>query len=238
MTISAEIQKLETSELVTLFELDLSDIAPELTGDDRYLRFTSMVNEKGESVVWQGKTYTPYPIDAQGFDLNAQGSPPRPTLRAANINGALSDLCLVYNDLVLAKITRLRTFGRYLDAVNFTDGNADADPDQHYPADVYRIERKTEENDIIIEWELRWPFDLQGVLLPSRVIAENLCAWKYKSAECSWSPVPGKYFDLTDTATSAGNDDCSKKLTACQLRFGAKAVIPYGGFPGAGMVRR
>ena len=157
---NAEIQKLETSALLSLYVVDLSSIAPELPEEEQILRFCPMTNELGESVVWQGNTYTPYPCEGEGFGVSTQGSPPRPLFRAMNINGVLTDLCLAYQDLVQAKITRMRTFARFLDAVNFADGNPDADPENHYPDDVFRIERKTDENDIYIEWELRWPFEI------------------------------------------------------------------------------
>jgi len=233
-----EIQQLDASARIELFELYMGDIAPELSGDDRYLRFTAQTNELGEAVTWNGKAYSPYPIFADGFEINAQGSPPRPKLRAANIGGALSSLCLGYNDLVLAKLTLIKTFARFLDAVNFSAGNPDADPAQHFPLEKFLIERKTEENDIFIEWELRWPYDLQGVTIPARPIIQNLCPTLYKSADCGWVPVAGKYFNAADAATDAAGDTCSQALTGCKPRFGAKSVLPFGGFPGAGMVRR
>ena len=236
--IRAEIQKLETSALIELYALDLSTIAPSLPVDQQIVRFCPMTNELEQPIVWAGNAYTPYPIHAEGFGISTQGAPPRPVLRAANINGGLTRLCQAYQDLCQAKLYRYRTFARFLDAVNFADGNPEADPNQHYPVDMFRVERKTVENDSIIEWELRWPFDLQGVLLPGRFIAQNTCPTLYKSADCGWVLVEGRYFNVNDQACSAGSDDCSRRLKACELRFGAKAILPYGGFPGAGMVRQ
>lgn len=236
--ISAEIQKLETSALLELYMLDLSQIAPALPPEEQQIRFCAEANELGQPVVWGGFAYTPYPIKAEGFSLSAQGAPPRPTLGLMNINGVLTELCQAYQDLVQAKLYRARTFARFLDAVNFANGNPEADPTQYYPVDVFRVERKTEENDVYIEWEMRWPFDLQGVMLPGRFIAQNTCPTIYKSAECGWVPVDGKYFDINDQPCALINDECSKKLKGCESRFGAKAVLPYGAFPGAGMVRQ
>ena len=148
----------------------------------------------------------------------------------------MTDLCLTHEDLVGATLTRQRTKARFLDAVNFANGNANADPNNHYPDDIYFIERKSSETAVFIEWELRWCFDLTSVVI-GRVITQNTCSWIYKSADCGWIPVSGKYFDATDTACTAQQDNCSHGLKACQLRFGAKSILPYGGFPGAGMVR-
>jgi len=235
--IAAEIQKLNTSEFVYLFELDLSAIAPDLSGDDAILRFSPMTNELGEGITWGGKVYAAYPIEAEGFELNAQGSPPRPKIRAANIDGAMTGLCLLYQDLVQAKLTRIKLFARHLDAVNFAAGNAEADHTQHYPLDTYYIERRTTENNMLVEWECRWPYDLEGVVIPNFPIVANICPAIYKTPDCSWVPVPGKYFNALDEHCSAGQDDCSHKLTGCKLRFGAKAVLPYNGCPAASVVK-
>lgn len=238
MTIRMEAQRMNPTALVELYELDLSLIAPALPEDQKIVRFAPTTNELGQPLVWQGSVYTPYPIEASGFEINAQGSPPRPTVKAANLGGVLTELCLAYQDLVQAKLSRRRTFARFLDGVNFAAGNDEADPTQELPRDVFLVERKSEENSVYIEWELRWPFDLQGVMLPGRVIAEGICTWQYTSAECGWVPQAGHYYDVTDAPCAAGQDECSKSLQGCRLRFGSGAVLPYGGFPGAGMVRQ
>lgn len=238
MTLAAEVQQLATTDYVVLYEVWLGDIAPDLAGDNRYLRFTNQTNGLGQPIVWGGKTFTPYPIEAEGFDLTARGSPPRPKLRAANIDGVLSELCLAYQDLIQAKITRIRTFSRFLDAINFTGGNPNADPGEHYPLETYYIERRSDETNLFIEWELRWPFDLSGQKIPARAIVENICPWQYKSTECGWVPVVGKYFNNLDQPCAVDADDCSQQLSGCQRRFGAKSVLPYGGFPAVGVVRR
>lgn len=248
MSLAAERQKLAPSALISLYVLDLSDPAiadidppgpsAPLTGDDRYFRFTANKNEFGNDVIWQGKTYFAYPIMVEGFGMSSQGSPPRPTIRAANIDGVLSVLCKERHDIVGGKLIRKRTFAKFLDAANFAAGNADADPDQYLPDDVFFIERKSQENNLFVEWELRWPFDLQGVMLPRRQIIQNTCLWKYKGAECGWTPSAGHYYDMNDAATDAAGDTCAKRLKSCQVRFGMKAALPYGGFPGAGLTRR
>lgn len=236
MTIQQAIQQLDTTAEVVLYEIDLSDIAPDLTGDDRYLRFAPMTNELSQPIVWNGNSYTPYPIYAEGFEINSQ-QPPRPTLKAANLNGVLTNLCLLYNDLLQAKLTRTTTFAKYLDAVNFRDGNANADPSQHKPLEVFEINQKTEENDIYIQWDLRWSFDIQGVMIPFRVMPQTICGWQYKADGCEWVPVEGSYYDLTDQSCTAEEDECSLLLTGCRLRWGAKAALPFGGAPGAEVVQ-
>lgn len=45
-----------------------------------------------------------------------------------------------------------------------------------------------------------------------------------------------KYWDVNDDSVAlASQDVCGKKLSSCKLRFGEFNVLPYGGFPGAGL---
>lgn len=226
MSIKTEIQSLSPTALIQLFELDMSAVG----GTTVY--FHAGTNELQSNVVWQGKTYQPLPIEAEGFDINSKGALPRPKIRVANINGIFSAAVRESDDLVGCKVTRRRTFAKYLDAVNFASGtNPFADPNQHLVDDVWYVERKTTENRYIVEWELASAFDLQGVMLPYRQIIQNSCPWRYRGPECGWL---GGYYDTNDKPTGDSSKDvCSKRLSGCKARFGPYAIIPYGGFPGA-----
>lgn len=115
--VNSEIQKLEPSAIVELFEMDASSFGGDL------LRFHAGTNGLTTNVVWQGNTYTAFPIQASGFDYSGNGQLPRPKLQVANLTGAITLLVLTYDDLLGAKITRKRTLAKYLDAVNFAGGN-------------------------------------------------------------------------------------------------------------------
>ncbi len=117
MTIASDIQKLAPGNLVELFELDASAI-----GGTVY-RFHAGTNELQSPVVWQGNIYTPYPVEASGFEWSGRGTLPQPQVRVANIFGLISALCLQHDDLVGAKLIRRRTFVKYLDAINFSGVN-------------------------------------------------------------------------------------------------------------------
>lgn len=231
MTIpAADIQKLTPGVLVELFTLDASPIGGEV------FHFHAGTNELGGDVVWQGVTYARYPVEAEGFEMRATGTAPRPKIRAANINGVLSAVVREVDDLVGAKVTRKRTFARYLDAVNFAGGNPSADPNVAFPDEVYYIDRKVTENRVMVEWELVSAMDLAGVKLPRRQIIANVCPWKYRGTECNYTGGP--VADIYNNPTSdPAKDVCSKKLTGCKLRFGANGVLRYGGFPAAGLIR-
>lgn len=225
MTIATEIQSLSPSAMIEMFILDMTGFG----GTMSY--FHAGTNGLQQPVVWQGNQYVPLPIEAEGFEITAKGSLPRPRLRVANINGLFSAEVHQHDDLVGCRIIRKRTFARYLDAVNFPGGvNANADPNQHLPDDVWFIEQKTTENRYIIEWQLSSAFDLQGVMLPFRQVIQNTCSWSYRGPECGYTGTP---FDKSDQPCAAANDFCAKRLTSCKVRHVNSPTLPYGGFPGA-----
>ena len=50
--------------------------------------------------------------------------------------------------------------------------------------------------------------------------------------------VDGRARAGDDQPTSdPANDRCGKRLASCKLRFGAYAELPFGGFPGVGLIR-
>jgi phage-related protein len=112
-TITSEIQKLEPSAIVELFELDATAIGGEV------LRFHAGTNGLRQNVVWQGNTYTAFPMQATGFDYTGNGQLPRPKMIMSNASGAMTLLVLSFDDMLGTKVTRRRTLAKYLDAVNF-----------------------------------------------------------------------------------------------------------------------
>lgn len=224
-TVSGEIQRLATSALVEFFILDTTNMP-----NGSVFRFHAGTNGLSQPVVWQGQTYEAMPIQAEGFDVTGKGTLPRPKLRVANVGGLLSAAVRSYSDLVGCKVTRKRTFVQYLDAVNFPEGNANADPNQYIADDIWYVERKMMENRYVIEFELSSAFDLMGQQLPNRQIIQNSCPWKYRGTQCGWT---GGYYDSNNNPTAiAANDKCAKTLAACKARFGIQP-IRFGGFPGA-----
>lgn len=230
MTIKADIQKLEPGNIVELFEVDLTPFGGSL------LRFHAGTNTLLANVTWAGNVYTAFPVKASGFEFNGQGQSPRPALLVSNIAGAITALVLQYEDIVGAKVTRIRTLAKYLDAVNFPGGvNPSADPTAEFPRDIFYVDRKSTESPEVVEFELAAAMDVTGVMLPRRQIIQNVCPWKYRSTECGYTGT--NYFDADDVATTVGNDVCGKRLTSCQARFGQYAELPFGGFPAAGLFR-
>jgi lambda family phage minor tail protein L len=230
MTIAADIQTLNPGSIVELFVLDATALGGTIN------RFHSGVNELSANVVWKANSYSPLPLKAEGFERTGQGLIPRPTLTISNISGLIATLIQTYDDLIGAKLTRERTMIKYLDAVNFGSGNPDADPSVFFPDEVYFVNQKISENKAVVEFELSAAWDVHGVKLPRRQILQNICPWVYRSAECSYAG--GAVAELDDTPTAILDDDeCGKRIASCKLRFGANGLLPFGGFPGSGLIR-
>lgn len=230
MSIAEEIQKLDPSTIITLYEIDATPL-----GADLY-RLHSGTNELNGDIVWQGNTYSAFPIEGNGFDLSTDGKLPRPKLLLANVTSLFSGLLKQYDDFIGVQVKRHRTFVKYLDAVNFIGGvNPTADPAVYFPSDIYFIDRKSAENRAVLEFELASSIDLGGVKLPRRQAIQNTCQWRYRSAECSYAGT--NYFDITDAPVGTPEEDvCGKRLNSCKLRFGDYAVLPYGAFVGIGRI--
>ena len=231
MAIQTDIQALAGEALIELFVVDATPLGGVVS------RFHAGTNQLKGSVVWQGQTYPAMPIEVTGFELTGKGTLPRPTLRVQNVDGLIGALVDTYDDLIGAVVTRKRTFVKYLDAVNFPGGvNPTADAAAAFPDDVYSVNRKSSHTKHQIEFELASSFDIQGVKLPRRHIIQHTCLWGYRSAECSY--VGGPVATVDDVPTvSALLDQCGKRIASCKLRFGANGVLPFGGFPGSGVVR-
>lgn len=228
--IHAHVQSPQLDEFVILYDVDATNVGGDV------LHFTSSAYET-TSVQWRGNTYSPIPIETDGWEWNGQGSLPTPTMKVANANGIIGGLVIAYSDLLGATVTRWRTFRRYL------DGQEDADPDSHFPVDVFKIERKVAHAPTHIEWELSAAMDHEGRMIPGRQALRSCplryrrwtgTAFDYSKATCPY--VGDNCFTSMGVATTSSNDKCGKKLSDCLLRYGT-AELPFGGFPGVAKVR-
>lgn len=234
--IREQIQSLSPGALVEMFEFDLRPITGTNTPADIFLVHNG-TNEKGTAVVWQGKEYQPWAVEAEGYGMSTQGTMPRPRVRLANPAGIITGLIAGKQDIVGAVVTRRQTYAMFLDAVNFVAGNPTADPGQHMPDEVYMVEKKTlDEPGKMIEWELASALDISKVTLPRRLVTATYCPWKYRGTECGYTS--NSYFDAADNPVGSPNlDVCGKAVSSCKVRFGQYSPLNFGGFPAARLVR-
>lgn len=232
MSVREDIQKLEPGGLVELWQLDASVVGiPEIV----YFH----AHRQTEPIWFDGIDYAAWPIEATGFELTGD-QPPTPKLTVGNINGSITALCLQFDDMLGAKLTRIQTFVKYLDAVNFPSGNPDADPAEQMPQEIWYVERKTGESVEAVEFELSSALDLEGIELPRRVILASRCnaiaCGGYRGPDCGYTGPAVATIDDVPTSDPL-LDRCSGTITGCKLRFGENGELPYGGFPAAGLLR-
>jgi lambda family phage minor tail protein L len=217
----SEASKAAPTAIIEMFVLELNSTQHGITATYRFHGGTNLVDNG--PITWAGNSYTRLPIEADGFEYTGSGTLPRPRLRVANLLGTITGLLATLpGGLEGARVTRIRTFARFLDAVNFPGGvnpYGTPSPSTELPREVYFIDRKVMESREAVEYELAAAFDLAGVRLPKRMVLDNLCPWVYKSAQCSYS---------------GGLPTCAKTLADCKAHFGGSADLPFGGFPGVG----
>lgn len=219
---TSEIQSLSPSALLELFVLDATPC-----GGGVYY-FHAGTNELGTAVIWQGQTYQPFPVQAEGFEWSSKGTLPRPKLTVAALDGMIGGLVRDLEDLVGAKVVLKRCFAKHLDASNFTGGNPDADPTACYPDEPWIVERKTLETADLIAFELATPIDVQNARIPARRIHANVCGWN-DSPVCPFS----------------SGQLCAKTLAACKTHAATDGAalpefaggLPFGAFPGTARIR-
>lgn len=229
--ITADIQGLTPGAEVTLFKFDGTAVGAGVLWFHGYFQ--------AGQITWQGQQYEAWPIKAEGFAYTSD-RPPTPKLSLGNVDGSLSTLCAMYQDLLGAEITRKRTLVKYLDAVNFPGGNPTADPDEHWEDDIWYIDRKSYEDNIRVEFELASPLDLQNVQLPRRQIVAGRCPWLviggYRGPYCGYAGPPVAKADDTPTSDPA-LDRCGGRVISCKLRFGEDQPLSTGAFPSSSLVR-
>ena len=185
------------------------------------------------NVVFNGNIYEPLPIEADGFEMTGKGQLPTPMLRLGN-NPAISALIKVSGDLLGAKVTRLRTFKRFL------DGMPQANPAAILAQpDIYRVDRKARQSRALIEFELAAWTDQQGIRIPRRQVIRDTCTHSYRRfvgsgyvyGTCPYNDDAA--FDVYNNPTGdPAADSCPRKLKGCVVRFGESANLPFAAFPG------
>lgn len=227
MIAPSEVQALVLSPLIELFELDYGlDV----------LRFCTHKTTKNTAVFWKGVEYTRYPVRVEGFNKNIQGRMPRPKFTVGNIGGGISELLIAFDNFSGAKVTRIRTLGKFLDAVNFPGNvNPTADPTAEFPRDVWYVDMKSFEDNEYVQFELSSPFDIPSMMLPARQMLP-ICTSIYRGPECGYAGGPVATERDVPT-TNPALDRCSKQLSGCNLRFGVGNELPFSGEPSIGLSR-
>jgi lambda family phage minor tail protein L len=250
--IKTDIQNLLPGQLIELYNLVSVD------GLTTYNFCNGTIS--GSNVVFDSITYSAIPCETEGFEQGNSGKQARPKIRISNIYLTFVATNAVYNDMVGWKLTRRRTFVKYL------DGQPGADSSAQFPADDYYVFRKTSQTKYEIEYELSSALEFGSRKVPSKQVLE-MCQWRYRSyinsaftnASTNYAtevdpiiqcPYKGTtYFNANNATTLvAAEDDCSHTVKGCKLRQAAALTanpndaqwqaLPYGGFPNVAKFRR
>lgn len=249
-----QLYKLEPEAIIELFHLEFTSAT---NGANDNLYFHAGTNGIPVSLVFDGVTYTAAPVEADGFEKKVNGALPRPTLRVANVNNAITSLMHRSTNPInplMGKVTRIRTCKKFIDAVNFFDqvytyqdgdtaitqggdtlvfaAHGTGDGTARFPDETWYIDRISSENQQLVEFELASKLELTNVLLPRRTVVEH-CPWKYRGVECGYGDGPAVAKADDTPTTNLADDQCGKRLRSCKLRYPAPLPLPFGGFPGA-----
>lgn len=242
MTIAEQIQYPDVGVVVTLFEVDCTAIFGSV------LRFTPAPLVANQDlpvpapIVWRGETYEPRACEAEGFQWDGTGPLPRPKLTIGNTDSAIAALCITYNDLQGAIVTRHRV------PLRNVDGQPDADPDVEFDPDIFIIDQKTLQNKVVVEFSLGAAIDIEGRLIPGRQVIQGYCPARYRiwngtsfvynqgSFACPYTD--SRYYNKNgEQVFNPALDNPSKRIdTCCKVRFPTGA-LPFGGFPGVARYR-
>tara|TARA_Y100000401_G_scaffold27595_1_gene19832 strand:- start:1144 stop:1737 length:594 start_codon:yes stop_codon:yes gene_type:complete len=186
MTIPIEqLQKLENISIIELFKLDLVDGTHFISGvgtPTTLYRFHNGTNEINTNIIWQGQSYTAIACEAEGFETGDNTVMARPTISFANTVGNISTILELvnqitpFNDLQKAKITRIRTMARFLDANNFANNTnpfGTPDPNKALEPMEYEINKKLVENNEVCTFELVNTIDFEDLTLPRKQITKD-----------------------------------------------------------------
>lgn len=214
--IISESTSLSPANVVTLFEIELNTIANDrgifLSENSKFFRFHNNIKLFSTSIFFQGKEYYAIPILASGFEFSSRGTLPVPKLSlSVNEEGELilallKDSIRKLGDLIGAKVTRKRTFSKYLDAVNFPNNTApegfSPDSNAEFTPEIYYIDRKSNETKSVIEFELASILDVENIQLPGRMVFGERCVWHYRGEGCLYEYAVRRDTDIHGSTSS------------------------------------
>ena len=194
----AELNKINPSHIIELFELELTVGKHIATGNPQGLPTTyrfhagANLNSFGE-VIFQSQTYQRVAVQTQGFEKKSTGVLTRPVITFSNLGGivqnpatglviTMSDFLAIvnevtpHNDLIDAKLTRKMPLASALDNDNFSSGtNPFGTPSADRLRDeIFVIDRKAIENRQVVQFELTAAHDLENRLIPQRTVTRDL----------------------------------------------------------------
>ena len=214
---NTQIQEVDDA-LIHLFELKLPEPSSTTLFFHDGLNFDS--SAAGKDIYFPTKDgttlneYVAFPITIDGLEIKPGGGSNKPTLSMANIpvlsrtivnnNDGIGDetnLEQIFadegmssaQDFLNGTLTYRSTLLKYTSEV----GDSPALPIE-YPSSVFILDRVSNEQSEVIQFELTTPADLDNVELPNRRAVGKYCAWEYQGAlfKRSGCTVPANAFGI------------------------------------------
>lgn len=251
------VQLQETNDaLVTLFDVTLPSgtVTHFFNGLDDGSNNIYFPQKEISGSVYPLKEYVAIPIQIEGIESSTTGASNRPTLSVANIptlSRSISnnsdgtddeaDILDILNsegitsneDLLNSKVVIRRTL--LTKTYDSSSSNPSSAPVE-FPSQTYVIDRVSGESNIIVQFELATPMDIEGVKLPNRVVIGKYCPWRYQGhllasdGGCTW-PLDsnGRFFDkddnvITKNISSIPTYNANTQNSARSLGFRTKTI--------------
>lgn len=259
------VQLQETADaLVTLFEITLPSgtIVYFFDGLDDGTNNIYFPEKTITNSAYNLKEYIAIPIEVEGIAVASSGASNRPTLSVANIpilsrsiannsDGVddekdildilISEGVSTNEDLLNSKVVIRKTLlGK---TYSYSDLPSVSNPPMEFPSQTYVIDRVAAENNMMVQFELASPMDIEGVMLPNRVVIGKYCPWRYQghyipdadgnSSEdggCIWPlDSSGRFFDkedniITKNISSIPTYDSSTSNVSRALGYKTKTI--------------
>jgi phage-related protein len=151
---TAELQSLSNKSIIELYSITLVSA---LHGSTDVTRFHSGVGmNSNANIIWQGNTYTKFPVIAEGFEYVGRGTLPRPTLTVSNVLGTITALMATVNA-----------------TTPFNDLHGTPSSSTELPQEIYFIDKKTIETRDLVQFECVSALDLENIRAPKRQVTRK-----------------------------------------------------------------
>ncbi len=156
--------------------------------------------KKVEPVTWEAAV-SGIPHSGLGFELNGRGWR-CPSDTTVNWHGMVTGMAEDLQSLVGGTVVRRKVYARFLDAVNFVNGNSDADPEQEAMPLAHRAVQRTERGQCLF-----WPHQRRRMARFSRGVS----CWRI--------PVCGLTVLMSAVTRQGSGDEFDKPTTDIRRRM-------------------
>lgn len=189
---------LDLKDLESTALLDFYQIFPDEVNDpDFSINIHGGANDVFVPILWQGVSYMPIPLETSDFETKGDNSLPRPKIKIANVDLIFSQYLKVFDGLLNAKVVRHRVFAKYIDAENFPELGynpfGDSDSSKGFQEEIFYINRKTAENQAMVEFEMVSSLELENIVIPRRVVLASYCPFTYRGDCCGYKSTQNFY---------------------------------------------